>query len=205
MRYSSSQRRFCCFASVVSPGLYAQFQPPNPDELKMTADPKAPGADAVYLDIEEIANDPMHYQSYYARIKVLTEKGKELATVELPYLKGISKITDIKGRTIHPDGTVIPLTVKAGGPAGGKDRRPADPEEGLYPAQRRGGQHSRVQLRDCATTTIEFSSPSWEIQRPYFVHKAHYPIHAFQGFHAEWHSRHRDQHGTDRCARARGE
>ena len=47
--------------AAVSPALvYAQFQPPDPDELKMTADPKAPGADAVYLDIEEIANDPLH-------------------------------------------------------------------------------------------------------------------------------------------------
>ena len=43
----------------------------------MTSDPKAPGAAAVYLEIKEIANDPMHYQSYYARIKVLTEKGKD--------------------------------------------------------------------------------------------------------------------------------
>ena len=72
----------------ISGCLRAQFQPPTDEELKMTADPKAPGADAVYLNIEEIANDPMHYQSYYARIKVLTEKGKELATVEVPYLKG---------------------------------------------------------------------------------------------------------------------
>ena len=99
--------------AAVSPVLLcAQFQQPTNEELKMTSDPKAPGADAVYLDIEEIANDPMHYQSTYARIKVLTEKGKELATVELPYLKGSFKVADIKGRTIHPDGTVIPLTVK---------------------------------------------------------------------------------------------
>ncbi len=91
----------------------AQFQPPTDEELKMTTDPKAPGAAAVYLDYEEIANDPLHYQSTYARIKVLTEKGKTLATVELPYfLKGSTKITDIKGRTIQPDGTIVPLTVK---------------------------------------------------------------------------------------------
>ena len=31
--------------------LKAQFQAPNPDELKMTSDPKAPGAAAVYLEI----------------------------------------------------------------------------------------------------------------------------------------------------------
>jgi hypothetical protein len=38
----------------------AQFQPPNPDELKMTTDPKAPGADAVILDNEETDSDQAH-------------------------------------------------------------------------------------------------------------------------------------------------
>ena len=51
-------------------------------------------------------------RSFYARIKVLQEKGKELATVELPYWRSNYKITDIKARTIHSDGTVIPLTGK---------------------------------------------------------------------------------------------
>ena len=50
--------------------------------------------------------------SFYARIKVLTEKGKELATVETPYLNDKTPITDIKARTIHADGTVIPLVGK---------------------------------------------------------------------------------------------
>ena len=112
----------------------------------MTADPKAPGADAVYLDVEEIANDPMHYQSYYARIKVLTEKGKELATVTIPYLKGNKKVADIKGRTIHADGTVIPLTVKPEDLLC-QDRRKPDRACCLHPAQRGGGEHSRVPLR----------------------------------------------------------
>ena len=66
----------------------AQFQAPTSEELKMAVDPKSPGAAAVYLNVEEIANDPMHYQSFYARIKVLTEKGKDLATVEIPYMRG---------------------------------------------------------------------------------------------------------------------
>jgi hypothetical protein len=65
--------------------LHAQFQEPTKEELQMTADPKAPGAAAVYFNIEEITDDPLHYRSFYARIKVLQEKGKELATVELPY------------------------------------------------------------------------------------------------------------------------
>ena len=64
------------FAALSPAALFAQFQQPTNDELKMTSDPKAPGAAAVYLDIEEIANDPLHYRSTYCRIKVLTEKGK---------------------------------------------------------------------------------------------------------------------------------
>ena len=78
--------------SMFSMPVMAQFQQPTDEELKMTADPKAPGTEAVYLNIQEIANDPLHYQSFYARIKVLGEKGKDLATVEVPYLKGSRKI-----------------------------------------------------------------------------------------------------------------
>src|ERR1700744_606722 len=55
----------------------AQFQAPTPEELAMRSEAKAPGADAIYLYYEEVDNDPLHYQSIYARIKVLTEKGKE--------------------------------------------------------------------------------------------------------------------------------
>src|SRR5664279_5702355 len=113
MRTSLFIRTLALIVAIASPAfLRAQFQEPTPEELKMTDDPKAPGAAAVYLSIEEIANDPIHYQSFSARIKVLKEKGKELATVEIPYLHGNFKVADIKARTIHSDGTVIPLVGK---------------------------------------------------------------------------------------------
>lgn len=169
------------FAAVSPVLLFAQFQQPTDDELKMTSDPKAPGADAVYLDIEEIANDPMHYQSTYARIKVLTEKGKERATVELPYLKGSYKVADIKGRTIHPDGTIIPLTVK-----------PEDlmvVKSGDFQIQKRVFTLPSVEAGSILEYSYatrydddEYSSPEWEIQRKYFVHKAHYQFTPFKAF-----------------------
>jgi hypothetical protein len=168
--------------AAVSPALVrAQFQPPNPDELKMTSDPKAPGADAVYLEINEVANDPIHYQSTYARIKVLTEKGKELATVELPYLRGSFKIADIKGRTIHPDGTVIPLAVK---PEDLMVAKAGETQIGKkvfsLPSVEVGSilEYSY----DIRYDDDQFSSPTWEIQRPYFVHKAHYQFTPFKAF-----------------------
>jgi hypothetical protein len=36
--------------------LHAQFQEPTAEELKMTADPKAPGAAAVYLNYEDVTD-----------------------------------------------------------------------------------------------------------------------------------------------------
>ena len=66
MRAPLFVRTFVLIAAIASPALLlAQFHDPTPEELKMTEDPKAPGAAAVYLNIEEICNDPGHYQSFY--------------------------------------------------------------------------------------------------------------------------------------------
>ena len=179
-------KRACYFtlflaALACSSIVRAQFQPPTDEELKMTADPKAPGAAAVFLNVEEITDDPLHYHSFYARIKVLTEKGKELATVDLPYESGGSKVTDVKARTIHSDGTVIPLQGKF---------------EDLLVVKTLGNQISKrvINLPSVEVGSIleyryniryddnHFSSPFWEIQRPYFVHKAHYAFTPFKAF-----------------------
>ena len=169
------------FALACSVLVRAQFQAPTPDELKMTADPKAPGADAVYLNISEIANDPVHYESVYARIKVLTEKGKELATVEIPYLRGNKKVTDIKGRTIHADGTIIPLNIKP------EDLMTA--KVGQIQLGRKVFTLPSVEVGSILEYSYElhyddnqFSSPLWEVQRPYFVHSAHYQFTPFKAF-----------------------
>ena len=93
-------------------GLHAQFQDPTPDELKMTSDPKAPDAPAVYLYREETLSCDKGEQTYYARIKVLTEKGKELATVQIPFDPESTQVERVEARTVHADGKVIPLIGK---------------------------------------------------------------------------------------------
>jgi hypothetical protein len=153
--------------------LRGQFQQPTPEELSMTADPKAPGAAAVYLYREDVTSDYDHFHSIYDRIKVLTEKGKELATVRVPYEPSVDKVANIQGRTIHADGTIIPLTAK-----------PSD----LMDVKTTGYQVNTVVF---TLPSVEVGSifeyrlkvlrdpdwvflPGWEIQRPYFVRKAHY-------------------------------
>jgi len=153
--------------------LHAQFQQPTDEELKMTADPKAPGTAAVYLYREETTDDKLHYHGYYERVKILSEKGKELATVRIPYEHGDFKVTNIKGRTIHSDGTIVPLTAK--------------PED-LMDVKTSSGQVNQMVFTlpsvevgsifeyrlDIRYNDDIVSSPEWTIQQPYFVHKAHY-------------------------------
>jgi len=88
---------------------------PTPEELSMTSQPQAPGASAVYLYREEKTDDPDQTYTEYVRLKILTEGGKDLANVELKYIsEGYTNfsLSDIAGRTIHPDGTVIPFVGK---------------------------------------------------------------------------------------------
>lgn len=104
------------FASV-APLLYAdQWTTPTREELSMTSQEGYPGIAGVYLDREEITEDKLHMWSVYVRLKVLTEKGKDYANVELKYGSSNSgggyTVNDISGRTIHPDGTIIPFTGK---------------------------------------------------------------------------------------------
>jgi hypothetical protein len=166
--------------------LRAQFQDPTPEELKMTSDPKAPGAPAVYLYREETTSFSTASETYYARIKVLTEKGKELASVQIPYLHGESKVDRVEGRTIHPDGTITPLNVK--------------PED-LVEVKGRGLQIDSVAftLPDVEVGSIleyrwrvKFKDgaplPSWELQTGYFIHKEHftYDLRSLMGSARNW-------------------
>lgn len=66
---------------------HAQFAPVPKEELAMTSDPKAQGAPAVYLYREETEDDPHAFRTIYARIKVLTEAGKNAAIVHVSFPK----------------------------------------------------------------------------------------------------------------------
>lgn len=174
MRYRHFAIALCTLAVCVGPAIgWAQFQEPTKEELQMTSDPMASGAAAVYLYREETTDDNLHFHSYYERIKVLAEKGKELATVRIPYERGQFKVTDIKGRTIHSDGAVIPLATKPSDlmqyKIGG---RQVNEMVFTLPSVEVGSiLEYRLQIR---YDDDHVSAPQWIIQQPFFVHKAHY-------------------------------
>jgi Domain of Unknown Function with PDB structure (DUF3857)/Transglutaminase-like superfamily len=98
--------------SLVSICPAADWPPITPEEQALKDVAQQPGASAVILERQEIADDLNNYHSTYKRIKVLTEAGRKNADVELPYNRNGFSISEISGRTVHPDGTVIPFEGK---------------------------------------------------------------------------------------------
>ncbi|MGO8794949.1 MAG: DUF3857 domain-containing protein [Candidatus Sulfotelmatobacter sp.] len=108
---------FCAIGLVLAVGNFRPgtvhagvgFQPPNPEELKMTSEPLAPGAPAIIL-YRQVDRDDDHYppqEEHYLRIKVLTEEGRQRANIEIPFLKDRADVVKIKARTIEADGSII--------------------------------------------------------------------------------------------------
>jgi hypothetical protein len=167
-----------------------KFQEPTKEELQMTSDPKAPGAPAVFLYREESTDNRSHYVSEYARIKVLTELGKEWATVEVPYVPGYSEPPIIVGRTIHPDGAVVPLAGKASDLLVFKNHNNhvkaavfnmpsvevGSILEYKWSISLTGGKVTGVLAddEDVISGMLAGSMPEWDVQQPIFVHKEHF-------------------------------
>jgi hypothetical protein len=92
------------------------FQPVSPDELKMSAEPLAPGAPAIILDREVDRDDrgnTGHENDYY-RIKILKEEGRKYADIEIPFFKeNGNNIVNVHARTVRPDGSITNFEGKA--------------------------------------------------------------------------------------------
>jgi hypothetical protein len=89
------------------------WQPINSDELKMTSVPEAPGAPAVILYRQVDRDDIMSREFNYVRIKILTEEGRGNADIQIPMFKDGEEINNVKARTIHPDGSIVPFDGKS--------------------------------------------------------------------------------------------
>lgn len=84
------------------------FQPASPDELKMASEPMAPGAPAIilYRQVDRDDNGHTTHEDNYFRIKILTEEGRKYADIEIPFVKQLENIVNVRARTIKPDGSI---------------------------------------------------------------------------------------------------
>jgi Domain of Unknown Function with PDB structure (DUF3857) len=100
----------CLFALFSMPPIARageDWLPVTQEELKMTSEPKAPGAPAIYLYRQIDRDDAEFHEYYYARIKIFTEEGRKYADIEIPFVKGFGNVKGIQARTIHPDGSIV--------------------------------------------------------------------------------------------------
>jgi hypothetical protein len=96
---------FQCFAQK------EDWLPITPDDLNIKEVKGDPGASAIQLYYADYIDDTSHSEFFYNRIKILTEKGKEHADVEIPVFPQTS-IAELKARTIQPDGRVVDFSGK---------------------------------------------------------------------------------------------
>ena len=82
--------------------------PIPPEDLALKDNPKSPGAYAMILYRESSVDAKESRDDEYLRVKIFTQEGvKEEGDVEIPFIKGVDDIKDIRARTIHADGTIV--------------------------------------------------------------------------------------------------
>lgn len=89
--------------------------PVTPQDLQMKEVPGQPGAAAVRLYYANYIDDNIFTEFTYQRIKILTSAGlvptKTYADVQIEMPPGVT-ISDLKARTIRPDGSIVDFTGK---------------------------------------------------------------------------------------------
>jgi hypothetical protein len=177
------------FLIVISAPLFGvTWQQPTAEELSMTAQPEAPGADAVVLYREETTDDReqsasvsdafgtdsrLNSHTLYERVKILTEAGKRYADVRIEYPGHYFSIAEVQGRTIHGDGAIIPFTGKPYQKqiAGSKNDTLAESVFTMPDVQVGSILEYRYVLRYNAMSA---SPPQWYIQRDLFLRTGKY-------------------------------
>lgn len=168
-----------CLGLLACAPLFAsssEWSQPTPEQLKMTSDPAAPNAAAVYLYYEDIVDDKVHFHKVYAEVKILTEKGKDAFNeIEIPYEAGEAGVDvgQVQGRTIEPDGTVVPFTGKPYQKELLKTGTEKVMEKVFSLPDVRVGSILEYQFT-ISYDAYYFEPPSWFVQKDYYVHEAHY-------------------------------
>ncbi len=119
-----TQRFFCgsafafivlgAVASAPRPSLAGDDWLPVPAaDLALKDNPASPGAHAMILYRASDMDSKESSVREYVRIKIFTQEGTKEGDIELPFNRQQVNIMDIRGRTIHPDGSIVNFEGKA--------------------------------------------------------------------------------------------
>ena len=97
---------FCLIAARLSYAQKEDWLPITQQDLQLKEVPGNPAAPAIQLYYSDFIDDSSQSEFIYRRIKILKDKGKEQADVEIPAGTGLA-VRDLKARTIRPDGSIV--------------------------------------------------------------------------------------------------
>ena len=154
----------------------ADWAPIDPAELQMKSLPEQPGAPACVLFREEIDDDLQHTHSLYMRIKVFNEAGRKYADVQIPYFTykhTTLGISDVQGRTIHSDGSIVVFQGKPYDQTVIKSKTVKVHRKVVSLPDVQVGSVLEFRYVERYDSNIVFP-PRWEIQEEMFVRKEHF-------------------------------
>jgi hypothetical protein len=104
----------CAVASAPRPSSAGDdWLPVPPADLALKDNPASPGAHAMILYRASDMDSKASSVREYVRIKIFTQEGTKEGDIELPFNRQQVNIMDIRGRTIHPDGSIVNFEGKA--------------------------------------------------------------------------------------------
>jgi Domain of Unknown Function with PDB structure (DUF3857) len=191
-------------AGAVRAASTEDWLPVSPDELQMTSEPNAPGAPAIYLYRQVDRDDNGPSERVYVRIKILTEEGRKFGDVEIRYVSYNEKITDIRGRTIKPDGSIVNFDGAV------YDRTIVSTRNGKLLAKAftlpavEVGSVIEYRYRDAMAQGLVFNS-RWILSQDLFTRYAKFSLVAYSGFALQYSWPSGLPPGTDRPTSERGQ
>lgn len=94
--------------SFVSRAHAADWEPIPAEAWREPARPDSGGADAItLLDRSECHDLEGNFRyDYFGRVKIFTVEGRDFGTIEIPYPKGRWTLSNVRARSVRPDGRV---------------------------------------------------------------------------------------------------
>jgi hypothetical protein len=159
--------------------------PVNSADLAAKDSPEKPGAHAVYLYREDIRDDIESRDDIYERIKIFTEEGKKYADIELPYFRDVYSITNVRARTIHPDGGIVEWSGKLLDKIILKARGYKVQAKTFTLPEVETGSIIEYRYRQSLNTSLLYND-TWEVQKDLFTKQAKFAIHPSSLYDLVW-------------------
>ena len=150
--------------------------PINSADLSAKDSAEKPGAHAIYLYREDIRDDTQSRDDIYERIKIFTEEGKKYGDIELPFYREVYSITNVRARTIRPDGSIVEWNGKLLDKTIVKSHGYKVQAKTFSLPEVEPGCIIEYKYRQSLNTDVLYND-TWEVQRELFTKQAKFAIH----------------------------